>query len=109
MATRVAVHGVVSILPIDSNASQVRTAMRISENTASHLRLLDRTRWISAFCFAAAMIFVVRAAVVRDQPSVLIPAALFLVFAFAFLRATDVTFDKIGRICAIRRVYGRGC
>jgi hypothetical protein len=26
------------------------------------------------------------------------------VFALAFLRATDVTFDKIGRICAIRRL-----
>jgi hypothetical protein len=91
-------------LPIDSNVSQLRPAMRISENTASHLRLRDRTLWISAVCFAASMIFVVRAAVVRDQPSVLIPAALFLVFALAFLRATDVTFDKIGRICAIRRL-----
>jgi hypothetical protein len=78
--------------------------MRISENTASHLRLRDRTLWISAVCFAAAMIFVVRPAVVRDQPSVLIPAALFVMFGLAFLRATDVTFDKNGRVCDIRRL-----
>jgi hypothetical protein len=26
-----------------------------------------------------------------------------LFFGFAFLRATDVTFDKVARICAIRR------
>jgi hypothetical protein len=78
--------------------------MRITENTPSRLRLRDRTLWISAVCFAAAAIFVVRFAFDRDQPAVLIPAALFAMFGLAFLRATDVTFDKIERVCAIRRL-----
>jgi hypothetical protein len=77
--------------------------MRITENTASRLTLRDRTLWISAVCLAAAAIFVVRFAFDRDQPDVLIPAGLFVVFGLAFLRATDVTFDKIERSCAIRR------
>jgi hypothetical protein len=78
--------------------------MRISENTPSHLRLRDRTLWISAICFAAAAIFVVRFAFGRDQPALLIPAALFVIFGLGFLHATDVTFDKIGRLCDIRRL-----
>jgi hypothetical protein len=45
----------------------------------------------------------VRVAVDRDPSEQLIPAALIVVFGLAFLRATDVTFDKVGRICAIRR------
>jgi hypothetical protein len=90
--------------PIRKNVSQVRLTMRISENTASHLRLRDRTLWISAVCFGAAMIFIVRLAIVRDPPTLLIPAALFVIFGLAFLRATDATFDKIARICDIRRL-----
>jgi hypothetical protein len=35
--------------------------------------------------------------------SELVPAALSVAFGLAFLRATDVTLDKIGRICAVRR------
>jgi hypothetical protein len=78
--------------------------MRITENTPSRLRLRDRTLWISAVCFAAMGIFVVHFGFDRDQPTVLIPAALFLVFGLAFLRATDVTFDKIERVCTLRRL-----
>ena len=78
--------------------------MRIIENTPARLRLRDRTLWMSAVCFAAMAIFVVRFGFVSDQPTVLIPAALFLMFALAFLRATDVTFDRIERVCAIRRL-----
>jgi hypothetical protein len=74
--------------------------MRITENTPSRLRPRDRTLWISAVCFAAAAIFVVRFAFDRDQPAVLIPAALFAMFGLAFLRATD----KIERVCTIRRL-----
>src|ERR1700730_1962544 len=77
--------------------------MRISENTPSHLKLRDRTLWISAVCLAAAAILIARAAFDQDRFEQLIPAALSLIFGLAFLRATDVTFDKIERICAIRR------
>lgn len=77
--------------------------MRIPENTPSRLRLRDRTLWISLVCFAGAAAIVVRVAVDRDPSEQLIPAALIVVFGLAFLRATDVTFDKVGRICAIRR------
>jgi hypothetical protein len=77
--------------------------MRITENTPSHLRLRDRTLWISAVCFAAAAILAVRFAFDRGQSEELIPAVLSLLFGLAFLRATDVTFDKIRRICTMRR------
>jgi hypothetical protein len=78
--------------------------MRITENTPSRLELRDRTLWMSVVCFAAMAIFVVRFGFVSNQPAVLIPAALFLMFALAFLRATDVTFDKTKRVCDIRRL-----
>ncbi len=77
--------------------------MRISEDTPSRLRLRDRTLWISLVCFAGAAAIIVRVAVDRDPSEQLIPAALFVVFGLAFLRATDVTFDRVERLCAIRR------
>jgi hypothetical protein len=52
--------------------------MRSSENTPSYLRLRDRTPWLSAVRFAGAAILIVRFAFERDQPTVLIPGALFL-------------------------------
>jgi hypothetical protein len=78
--------------------------MRISENTPPRLTLRDRTLWISGLCFGLAGIFTVRLAFVPDQPSLLVSAALFLMFGLAFLHATDVTFNTIERICAIRRL-----
>ncbi len=77
--------------------------MRISENTPSRLRLRDRTLWISLVCFAAAAAIVVGVAFDREQSGQLIPAVLSVIFGLAFLRATDVTFDKIERVCAVRR------
>jgi hypothetical protein len=59
--------------------------------------------WISLVCFGAAGIIVAPVVFGLDQPNQLIPAAVSLLFGLAFLRATDVTFDKIGRICDIRR------
>jgi hypothetical protein len=78
--------------------------MRISENTPSHLRLRDRTLWISVVCFAAAVILFARAAFDQEPLEQLVPAALSVVFGLAFLRATDVTFDKVARVCAVRRL-----
>ena len=72
--------------------------MRITENTPSRLKLRDRTLWISAVCFGAAVVLVARAAFDGDQIEELIPAALSVFFGLAFLRATDVTFDKSERI-----------
>ena len=77
--------------------------MRISENAPSRLRLRDRTLWISLVCFAGAAAIIARVAVDRDPFEQLIPAALVVMFGLAFLRATDVTFDKVEGICAIRR------
>jgi hypothetical protein len=77
--------------------------VRISEQTPDHLRLTDRTLWLSAVCFGA-MAILVAGAICDREPRLLISAGLFLVFALAFLRATDVTFDKIGRTCSIRRL-----
>ena len=77
--------------------------MRILGNTPSHLRLRDRTLWISLVCFGTAAIIVARVAFDLDQPDQLIPAALSLLFGLPFLRATDVMFDKIGRSCDMWR------
>jgi hypothetical protein len=78
--------------------------MRSTESTPSHLRLRDRTLWISGVCSAAAVVLAARAALDRDQLGELIPAALSAMFGLAFLRATNVTFDKVvERICAIYR------
>jgi hypothetical protein len=78
--------------------------MRITENTPSHLRLRDRTLWMSVVCFASAAVLGAYAACDQAQYEQLIPAALFLMFGSAFLRATDVTFDKAERTCVIRRL-----
>jgi hypothetical protein len=77
--------------------------MRISKDTPSHLRLRDQTLWLSAICIGAAALLVF--GVVRDhEPRLLISAGAFVIFALAFFRATDVTFDKIARTCLIRRL-----
>jgi hypothetical protein len=77
--------------------------MRITENTPSHLRLRDRTLWISGVCSAAAVVLAAPAALDRDQLGELIPAALSAMVGLAFLRATNVMFDKVERICEIYR------
>ena len=78
--------------------------MRITENTPTHLRFRDRTLWISVICFAAAGVLGVYAACDPGQFELFIPATLFLMFGLAFLRATDVTFDKVARTCVISRL-----
>jgi hypothetical protein len=78
--------------------------MRIVENSPSCLRLRDRTLWISVVCFGAVVITLVGAILHADRPGMLVSAAMFIIFALAFLRATDVTFDKEKRLCDIRRL-----
>ncbi len=78
--------------------------MRIAENTPSRLVLHDRTLWISAICFAAAAALVGRFALDLDGAGQLVPAAVSALFGLAFLRATDVTFDKTRRTCRVRRL-----
>ena len=77
--------------------------MRIVEDTPSRLVMRDRTLWVSWLCFAVVAIAAVRFALAPGQLRPLIPGALFLAFGLAFLRATDVTFDKGRRTCAVRR------
>jgi hypothetical protein len=78
--------------------------MRIAENTPSRLVLRDRTLWISAVCFTAAAALVGRVAFDLDGAGQRAPAALSVLFGLAFLRATDVTFDKTERTCFVRRL-----
>jgi len=78
--------------------------MRIVENSSSRLRLRDRTLWISAVCFGTAVILAVGAALHPGQPGFLVSTALLILFVLAFLRATDVTFDKTTHVCDIRRL-----
>jgi hypothetical protein len=75
--------------------------MRIVENTPSRLVLRDRTLWISAVLLGAAAVLLVHYVRAHDQ---LIPALVSVAFALAFLRSTDVTFDKSEGICTLRRL-----
>jgi hypothetical protein len=77
--------------------------MRITENTPARLTLRDRTLWISVVCFAAAGFQVASFAAHGGEWSQLVPAAVAVAFGLAFLRATDVTLDKIRRTCTVRR------
>jgi hypothetical protein len=76
--------------------------VRIVGNTPSQLKLRDRSLWISIlfWCIAA---FCVADWALKRELSQLVPAALWVMFGFAFFRATDVTLDKIRRICVVRR------
>src|SRR5262249_30105649 len=55
-------------------------------------------------CFGAAVILAAGAALHPDRPGFLVSTGLLIIFALAFLRATDVTFDKAMRVCDIRRL-----
>jgi hypothetical protein len=78
--------------------------VRIAENTPSRLILRDRTLWISVVCFTAAAALVGRVAFDLDGAVQLVPAAVSVLFGLAFLRATDVTFDKTESRCLVRRL-----
>jgi hypothetical protein len=82
---------------------EAQDEMRITENTPERLTLRDRTLWISVVCFAAAGFEVASFAAHGGDCSELVPAAVGVAFGLAFLRATDVTFDKIRRTCTLRR------
>jgi hypothetical protein len=77
--------------------------MRISENTAAQLKLQDRTFWITVVCFCAAGVLVVSVATSYRDVGPLVGAALFVICGLGFLRKTDVTFDKVTRICDVTR------
>jgi hypothetical protein len=76
--------------------------MRVIENTPVSLKLRDRTLWIAIVCFFAAGSEIGSLAY-GGEWSEFVPAAVSVAFGLAFLRATDVTFDKIRRICTVRR------
>jgi hypothetical protein len=77
--------------------------VRIVENSPARLILRDRSWWISAVCFAAAAILVGDSIARGADADKLVPAALAILFGFAFLHVTDVGFDRIRRTCDIRR------
>jgi len=76
--------------------------MRIVENTPERLVLRDRTLWISAVCFGAAALLLIRFA--PADRGALIGAILFAVFGLAFLRSTDLVLDKYQALCILRRL-----
>ena len=76
--------------------------MRIVENSPNRVVLRDRTAWISFVCGGAAVI-IAAIAISRGEPKALISAALFAMFAIAFLRTSDVIFDKVARSYTLRR------
>lgn len=78
--------------------------MRITENTAARLTLRDRTLWVSVICFGAGLFGAAFFMLHPGPLQQLIPSALFIAFGLAFLRATDVTFDKDRRVCVMRRL-----
>ena len=79
-----------------------RVRMRIVENDQGRLVLRDRTYWITYACCGASL-FDVFFALKLGDPRALMPAALFGLFGLAFLRSSDVIFDRGTRVCTIRR------
>jgi hypothetical protein len=77
--------------------------MRITEDTPSRLVLRDRTWWIALFMLGVAMVLLSRGAMVRDW-HFLISATLFLVFGLLSLRGSEIVFDKMQRLCSLRRL-----
>jgi hypothetical protein len=84
--------------------------MRIIENSPSQLRLRDHTFWVSILCVGMAAALAARFLVAGEPAGQDLPTGavvlLALGFAFGFLHATDVTIDKPGRTCAVRRLDG---
>lgn len=70
--------------------------------------LRDRTLWISAICFAAALFLVFRVVAYHDPMPLAISALLLTAFGLVFLGATDVVFDKQAQICRLRRLSALG-
>jgi hypothetical protein len=75
--------------------------MRIVEESATRLVLKDRTAWITAVCFLAAVIITWQAVQHREP---IIVAAILVAFGVAFLHMTDVVFDKTRRVANLRRL-----
>jgi len=77
--------------------------MRITEDTRSRLVLRDWTFWISLVLIAGAAALMARYFLVWDK-HLLLSAAVSLAFGLPFLRTTDLVFDKIQRVCNLRRL-----
>jgi hypothetical protein len=73
------------------------------ENSSERLVLRDRTLWISAICLSGAGILAAQWILRRDGADALLAAAVAVFFGLAFLRASDVTFDRSARRARIRR------
>ena len=77
--------------------------MRVVKNTSTTLRLRDHTFWISLICFAGAA-FLLGYVALHGEMRPLIAVALFVVFGLAFLRSTEVAFDKAACTCTLSRL-----
>jgi hypothetical protein len=88
---------------VQAGPRKAQDEMRIIENTPARLMLRDRTLRISVVCFAGAGFQVASFAAHGGEWSQLVLAALAVALGLPFLRATDVTFDKIRRTCTLRR------
>jgi hypothetical protein len=77
--------------------------MRIVENTPARLVLRNRTLWLSWGLFGLAAVLMVPV-VSHPNPQEFLVAALCAACGAVFLRATDVTFDRARRTCALRRL-----
>jgi hypothetical protein len=77
--------------------------LRIVENTETKLRLHDRTLWVTVVCLAAAAINLGYFWLKGGDIGQMAVSGLFIIFGLAFLRSTDLTFDKIARTCVLHR------
>lgn len=77
--------------------------MRIAENSPERLTLRDRSWWFSVPCFATSAILLGVSVAKGEHWSRLASDGIFAVFGLATLRATEVTFDRDGRTCEVRR------
>ncbi len=77
--------------------------MRIVEDSPTHFRMRGGSLWIAAICIAAALVAVGHVVLAHAPPKELIAAAFSAAFGLAFLRASDVICDRLGKTCQVSR------
>jgi len=80
----------------------------IKTTTPSQLVLRDRTLWISAVCFAGALVLGYRLLAAHDPAALALSGLLMAGFGLAFFGATDVVFDRAEQVCRVRRIGALG-
>lgn len=77
--------------------------MKVVRQTETELVLQDSSLWLAVF-MAAAAVFLAFGAYSTGKKATLVPAALFVLFAFLSLRKTTIVFDSLRRMVDWQRL-----